>query len=184
MGNLLRRIWLASMAFAFAAGCPDALADGDPFTSQASFIGGAGSTATNLEYTLVSSWRQQTQTSISVGGDYANASGFLGILSDVSGAPTGFSILSVEMQIGTTNHFRITIPTTPGYSYLVQFTDTLSPTSSAWQQFQNTNEGVGSHFETNSSPSLFTFADDFTPATSGSAPASAARYYRIVFTAP
>ena len=158
-----------------------ALAD-DPITSQASFLGGAGATATNEDYTLVSSWRQQTQTSVSSGEDYINASGFLAAIS--SDAPSGFRILSFEMQTSPTNLFKLTIPTAPGSNYVVQFTDTVPPTGNTWQQFQNTNEGIGSHLETNSAPSVFTFADDFTPATSGGASASAARFYRVVINAP
>lgn len=57
-------------------------AEEQSYASAASFLGGAGGTATNAEYSLVSSWRQAVQTSITTGGEYENSSGFLAALSE------------------------------------------------------------------------------------------------------
>jgi hypothetical protein len=157
-----------------------AIADEQPYTTQASFIGGAGSTATNADFELISSWRQPIQTSLSSGGEYDNASGFLGALSDVSVA---FRILYFGIATNPTPSFQLTIPTKPERTYAIQFADNAGDTF-AWQSFANTNQAVGTYFETNSTPSTFTFTDDFTAATSGAPSSSARRFYRAMILEP
>jgi len=156
------------------------LAEDQPYTNDVSFIGGAGATATNAEYELVSSWRQPTQTSVSSGGAYDHASGFLAAVTDV---PTAFRILSFSAATNPIPSFQITIPTKPGLSYVIQFHDGALMTQ-PWQNFANTNQSIGAYFETNSTPDRFTFIDDFTPATSGSPTASTTRFYRVMINNP
>lgn len=156
----------------------------DEFTSQASFVGGAGNVATNGDYTHTSSWRQQTQTSVSSGGDYANASGFLAAATDFT-APTinptnGVIITAAQFRTSPAPAFQLSVQTLPGFRYTVQFTDTLTPPD--WSAFLNTNEGYGVHTETNSTPAHFTFTDDFTVNTSGAAPTNGHRFYRVSVT--
>lgn len=149
-------------------------ADDQPLIEVASFIGGAGSTATNNNYTHISSWRPPIQTSISTGGGYVNYSGYLGAVTD-----TTFSILSYNLTSTPSPNFQITISTIPGQTYAIQFADGIG-SSSTWQRFIDNNQGVGTYLETNGVPSTFTFTDDFTSTTSGGPPISFARFYRVV----
>jgi hypothetical protein len=153
-----------------------ATAEDQPYTTEASFVGGAGSSATNADYELVSSWRQPTQTSISSGGPYDHASGFLGTQSDL---PAGFRIISFGIVTNPTRRFEISIPTRPDHTYLIQFNDSVTGPP-VWQSFANTNQTVGTFKETNAVPGNFTFSDDFTPATSGGTSPSALRLYRVI----
>lgn len=156
----------------------------DDYTSQASFVGGAGNVATNAEYAHISSWRQPIQTSISSGGDYVNASGFLPAATDFNiptiNATNGVIITTAQFITSPAPAFRLSIQTLPGFQYTVQFADTLTP--SVWSAFLNTNEGYGVHTETNSTPASFTFTDDFTANTSGDGPSSDYRFYRVSVT--
>jgi hypothetical protein len=153
-----------------------AIADNRPYTTETSYIGGGGSTSTNNDHTLVSSWRQPTQTCISTGGEYDNASGFLGALFEV---PVAFRILTFGFTTNPSPRFQVTIRTRPSQSYAIQFADSLAG-SFAWQPFLNTNQAVGTYLETNSVPSTFTFADDFTARTSGGPSTSSSRFYRAM----
>jgi hypothetical protein len=74
----------------------------------------------------------------------------------------------------------IQITTAPGMQYTVYYAD--SPDLSAgltFTPFSNTNNGVGTWLETGNREGTFTFHDDFTAGTSGSAPADGKRYYRV-----
>jgi hypothetical protein len=68
------------------------------------------------------------------------------------------------------NRFRIEFLSRPGLNYTVQFRDSLS--SGSWQNFV----ANGSVTATNTVTAL---EDDFTANTSGGAPSSGARFYRI-----
>jgi hypothetical protein len=164
-------IYLASFCLAFIA---SVLADDQTFTTVASFIGGAGSKATNANYTHISSWRQPIQTSISSGGGYVNYSGYLGAVTD-----TTFNILSYNFTSTPSPSFQVTISTIPGQTYAIQFADNLS-SSLTWKPFLNSNQAVGTFLESNSVPATFTFTDDFTSATSGGPSITSARFYRVV----
>ena len=146
----------------------------DVYTQDASVFGAAGQTSTNADYSLVSSWRQFTQTSVSTGGAYENASGFLTALEADSDS---FSIVTCGFTTNSPAAFHLTISTKPSFNYTVQFSDTADV---AWHSFQNTNQFVGAYLETNTIPATFTFWDDFTPATSGGTPSSASRFYRVI----
>ena len=158
--------------------------DDDDYISQASFAGGAGSTATNADYTHISSWRQPTQTSISSGGDYVNASGFLAAVTDFNVSPirptNSVIITAAQFITSPALAFRLSIQTLPDFRYTVQFADTL--TQPFWSEFLNTGEGYGVHTETNPAGSNFTFTDDFTPNTSGNEPINHRRFYRVLVT--
>lgn len=208
----------------------------DPATSDASFLGGGGVHATNADYTLISSWRQQVQTSITVGGGYVNYSGFIGAFTearpdldsdgdgltdveevtgnrfnpaqrtnpknpDTDGDGTNdlveaiagtdplnpasvFTVQAPAFSSLLTESFSATIPTQPGRRYRIMFTDLLSTPNPVWSLFLNTNEGVGVHNALGGSPSTFTFIDDFTINTSGSAPSNVSRAYRISISKP
>jgi hypothetical protein len=71
--------------------------------------------------------------------------------------------------------FRLEFLCRPGLSYTVEFRDSL--TSGTWQNFAT--NGTQTPMGTSSA-----FEDDFTAATSGSASATGARFYRISYSAP
>ena len=79
---------------------------------------------------------------------------------------------------------RLLIPhnTVSGRQYEVLFADSLMGTN-PWRLFGITSAPVGSYFETGSS-SQHTFTDDYTAATSGSAPTNGLRIYTIRATKP
>jgi hypothetical protein len=147
----------------------------DAYTQDATYLGGAGNTATNAEYNLNSSWGQLTQSSVATGGDYENTSGFLAAITDDS---PSLRIISFGFTTNSTPNFGVTITTVPGYIYRIQFTDSTSGPP-VWHSFANTNQAVGTYVTTNNSPTHFTFIDNFTPATSGSSPVANIRFYRV-----
>ncbi len=93
-----------------------------------------------------------------------------------------FRIIDIQ-SITASNTVHVTSYTVPGYQYGIDYTDSLG-TSVVWNAFANSANGVGTWLETSSAETNFTFVDDFTPATSGGAPAAEHRYYRIRSIAP
>lgn len=164
-------VFLCLYVTIFAASADDSI-----YRTEISFIGGEGSTSTNAAYTMVSSWRQPTQTSIASGGPYDHASGLLGALSDI---PVAFRIVAFGVATNPAPRFQITVPTQLGHRYLIQYADTLSAQPN-WAPFLNTNQSVGTYLATNAAPANFTFTDDFTAATSGGPSASSTRIYRVI----
>jgi len=78
---------------------------------------------------------------------------------------------------------RVTTHTVPDYLYGIDYTDTLG-TSVVWNAFANSSNGVGTWIESSGVETNHTFVDDFTPSTSGGAPTTDSRYYRIRSTTP
>ncbi len=78
-------------------------------------------------------------------------------------------------------HTAITVgPTISGRRYTIDFLDgDLSEQPQSWTPFANTNNTVGTWFETNATASTFTFIDDSSGDTTGGAPADGVRTYRI-----
>lgn len=73
-----------------------------------------------------------------------------------------------------TGEFHIQFTSRIGREYEIQYADTLAPTASDWQPFQN-NGHLTATAETSE------FIDDHTAATSGSAPAQGRRFYRVTY---
>ena len=90
-----------------------------------------------------------------------------------------FRILDIDLQ----SPVQIKVSTVPDYSYGIDYADALG-TSVVWNAFANPADGVGTWLETSSVETNFTFVDDFTPSTSGGAPAGNSRFYRIRSSAP
>ena len=86
-------------------------------------------------------------------------------------------------DVAVSSPAEIRVNTVPGYSYGIDYTDTLG-TSVVWSAFANLANGVGTWLETSSVETNYTFVDDFTPATSGGAPAGESRFYRVRSIAP
>jgi beta-glucosidase len=86
-------------------------------------------------------------------------------------------------DVAVSSPSEIRVNTVPGYSYGIDYTDTLG-TSVVWSAFANLANGVGTWLETASVETNFTFVDDFTPSTSGGAPAGESRFYRVRSIAP
>ncbi|MFH0908100.1 MAG: hypothetical protein V1929_05000 [bacterium] len=74
---------------------------------------------------------------------------------------------------------QITIPTQPARHYNIFFADGAFSNGMTWARFANTNNGVGSWTETNSTAATFTFVDDFGPSTTGGESSSGVRHYRV-----
>ena len=72
----------------------------------------------------------------------------------------------------------VTFGTQPGVTYRILFSDSAL-LGALWLPFGNTNNGIGSWFETNRMPSSFEFVDDQSPATTGGGPLHGLRFYRI-----
>lgn len=70
----------------------------------------------------------------------------------------------------------IPVATQPGRRYTIFFTDDIRA-STNWSAFSNPNVGVW--VETNATPSVHYFVDDFTPNSSGYPPPAGLRYYRV-----
>ena len=87
------------------------------------------------------------------------------------------SVFTASLENPTSDEHWITIPTVSGRHYTIYFCDGLE--ASAWSRFANTNIGVGTWLETNSSPSTYTFIDDEGPETTGRAPPAGRRLYRV-----
>ena len=95
-----------------------------------------------------------------------------------------FRIMDVQaFAISNQPSVHVTTHTVPGYQYGIDYADTLG-TSVVWNAFANPANGVGTWTETSSVETNYIFVDDFTPSTSGGAPAADTRYYRIRSTAP
>ena len=93
-----------------------------------------------------------------------------------------FRIMEVQSaSAGSAVH--VTTYTVPGYQYGIDYADMLG-TSVVWNAFVNPANGVGTWLETSSAETNFTFLDDFTPSTSGGAPAGSNRFYRVRSIAP
>lgn len=97
---------------------------------------------------------------------------------DPTSAASYFHIMAVTNVAGETNQFTVTVSTEPDKHYTILYTDTLS-NDVVWAGFANTNLGVGTWLETSTVASAYTFVDDFTTNTSGSAPATGRRFYRV-----
>ena len=97
-------------------------------------------------------------------------------------AESVFRILDVQ-SVTSSNAVHVTTFTVPGYQYGIDYADMLG-TSVVWNAFVNTNYGVGTWLETSGTETNYTFVDDFTPSTSGGAPAGESRFYRIRSIAP
>ena len=87
------------------------------------------------------------------------------------------SAFTATLENASGSQHRITIPTVPGRHYTIYFRDGWE--AAAWSGFANTNIGVGTWLETNSSPSTFTFVDDEGSETTGQAPPAGRRFYRV-----
>jgi hypothetical protein len=87
---------------------------------------------------------------------------------------------SVPEQI---SQHAISVPTIPGRKYIIYYADDMTQTIS-WNEFANTNNGVGCWTETSTVASVYTFLDDETAGTSGSAPAQGRRCYRVEVVQP
>jgi hypothetical protein len=74
---------------------------------------------------------------------------------------------------------QIVVPTEPGMTYEIQYTDHPLSNGVIWLPFANQANGVGRHVETNAGLSTFTFVDDEGPQTTGESPRNGRRYYRI-----
>ena len=95
-----------------------------------------------------------------------------------------FRIMQVQsVLLSNQPSIHVTSSTVPGYQYGIDYADALG-TSVTWNAFANPSNGVGTWIESGNAETNFTFVDDFTPATSGSAPAGGHRFYRVRSTAP
>ncbi|MCU0788733.1 MAG: glycoside hydrolase family 3 C-terminal domain-containing protein, partial [Verrucomicrobia bacterium] len=96
-----------------------------------------------------------------------------------------FRIVNVQPQSVTNPpSVRIVAHTVPGYQYGIDYAEGPMAGSLTWIPFANQANGVGSWIETSGAETNHTFIDDFTPATSGGAPAGDSRYYRVRSYAP
>ncbi|HKL20358.1 MAG TPA: hypothetical protein VJ904_01055, partial [Tichowtungia sp.] len=103
---------------------------------------------------------------------------------DPQSAASIFRIVDVRsVAISNPPSVHVTTHTVPGYRYWIDYTDALG-TSVVWNTFANPSNGVGSWVETSGAETNYTFVDDFTSSTSGSAPATGRRFYRIRSAAP
>lgn len=82
--------------------------------------------------------------------------------------PENFTIQSIGLVDG--NHMGISFNSISGYTYWVEYADALG-SNTVWTPFSS------GWFEVSGSPTIVT--DDFTSATSGSAPTNGHRFYRI-----
>ncbi len=95
-----------------------------------------------------------------------------------------FRITDVEyVMVSNQPSIHVTSHTVPGYQYGVDYAEMLGA-SVVWNAFANPANGIGTWLETSSVETNHTFVDDFTPSSSGGAPAADHRYYRIRSTAP
>lgn len=87
--------------------------------------------------------------------------------------------IAVESSFGLGTSHAIAVPTEPGSTYRIEYTD--QPLSeAAWQPFANTNNGVGTWKETGTSNVVFTFTDDEGANTTGGPTVTGSRYYRVI----
>lgn len=80
--------------------------------------------------------------------------------------------------------FHLTVSTVPGFLYEIQYADELINSSAGWSIFADNTNGTGSWLETAQTESAHTFIDDFGPRTSGGAPVSGKRFYRMAVDKP
>lgn len=73
----------------------------------------------------------------------------------------------------------VAVTTQPGHWYRIAFNDGILTNPAVWAPFGNTNNGIGTWFETNVVPSEFIFVDDESVNTTSNAPAGGLRFYRI-----
>lgn len=86
----------------------------------------------------------------------------------------------VSMSAGPGEMSRaIATGTVPGKTYRISFNDVGISNDCPWVPFGNTNNGVGSWFETNRVPTMHLFVDDESADTTGHSPKEGKRYYRI-----
>ena len=91
------------------------------------------------------------------------------------------SVFSVDHIVSSPGHTNrlITIPTQPGKHYTIQYADDLGTNGITWFGFGNTNDGIGTWAETNSTAATHTFTDDETADTTTNTPAAGRRFYRV-----
>jgi hypothetical protein len=92
--------------------------------------------------------------------------------------PTAASSAFIVDNVTTvdSNHL-VTVPTQPGRTYTISFSDALSSTGFAWQGFAHTNAGVW--HETSTVATTHTFIDDEGTNTTLAPPPHGFRYYRV-----
>ncbi len=112
-------------------------------------------------------------------GDGASNIHESGAGTDPLNAASLFAALISRLPSQSEPVFRVQTSTVPGKKYTIYFTDNLLMGESAWQPFENSANGVGTWLETNAIPGTFTFVDDMTGNTSGSAPTNRARSYVV-----
>ena len=84
-----------------------------------------------------------------------------------------------EMSVSPANA-SVVVLTQPGQRYEIEYRDGGLAGPGAWKPFANRDDGVGTWTEEAATPTNFIFMDDFTPATSGSAPTGTpSRAYRV-----
>jgi beta-glucosidase len=84
----------------------------------------------------------------------------------------------VGMQPGLSD-LELTVTTVPGFQYHIEIADSDFVSPENWSPFLNQADGVGTWLEDRDTESTFTFRDDYSPATSGSAPTEGRRFYRV-----
>jgi len=98
-------------------------------------------------------------------------------------ADSVFALEGTQATGSPTDH-HITIPTQPNRQYTIYYADGSLNTSTTWSTFTDTTDGIGTWLETNIIESTFTFVDDESASTTGSAPTEGLRYYKVKVQVP
>jgi hypothetical protein len=96
---------------------------------------------------------------------------------DPLNAGSTFRIITVGLSSAQATR-TVTANTQPGKHYRIVFNDSGLTNHAAWTFFGNTNNGIGSWFETNVMPTTRQFVDDGTVDTTTNA-AAGSRFYKI-----
>ncbi|NCC52565.1 MAG: hypothetical protein EOM20_15290 [Spartobacteria bacterium] len=83
---------------------------------------------------------------------------------------------------GDTRH--ITVSTRPGRQYTIYYTDNSPGAQAEWFTFADASDGVGTWLETAPEGGTFTFVDDESATTTGGAPFTGVRYYKVKVAVP
>jgi hypothetical protein len=94
-----------------------------------------------------------------------------------------FRVETVAHTVNPTNRV-VTVPTVPGRRYRIYYANAGYSNNATWNAFANTNNGVGTWLETNTSPATRQFADDETTNSTLGAPAGGQRTYRVTVENP
>jgi len=101
-------------------------------------------------------------------------------------APTNaasvFKVVEVDDAGATLRHIHVS--TQPGKKYTIYFSDDPVKNDMTWSAFANSADGIGTYTEPGGVPSTFIFQDKEDADTTGSAPASGVRNYRVVVSEP